>query len=543
MNTRLLTSALRRPFLSVICFVLAAASCGGDGSPPLSVRNVVPGDGDLGGRADQWRALSSGTTERLWGVSGTAQSDVIAVGTIGTAVHQLAGQWSGRETATRSDLCDVWSAPEFPAYAVGLEGTILRFDATEWAPMVSGTSAPIFDVWGFERYIAVAVGGSGTILFLDDDTWTPVTGVTDVSLFGVWGDSPADVFAVGVGGTILHYDGTAWSHMASPTTENLSAVWGASGSDVWAVGDGGGTVHYDGSAWTPVPSGVTVNLYDVWGPAGGEVWSVGAGGTILHHQNGAWGAVASGTDRDLFGVWGRSECEVYAVGDAGTILRYGPDEANEDVTVFACHDHPDGELAGPAYGLRIDDLLGEGEWTFSFDYADAAESARVTLTHDRPAGTIRIAGRAYGGEDTGSGWSGSSQGWIDIDFIYAAHVAVRGSCGESQGDDLYVRNPDALNTGTITLDGWGGDASFTFTDRGNEDACSFALDNDSDSKGNAELANDPAVYSAAGWLQPIVEGSRDWLFIATRIDAPIVCDRVAFTARSSSCSSLSPRHR
>ena len=50
------------------------------------------------------------------------------------------------------------------------------------------------------------------------------------------------------------------------------------------------------------------------------------------------------------------------------------------------------------------------------------------------------------------------------------------------------------------------------------------FDNDWNSKGNDDTANDPNVWSAAGWLQPGAPGSRDWLFTANRLATPTVCD-------------------
>ena len=44
--------------------------------------------------------------------------------------------------------------------------------------------------------------------------------------------------------------------------------------------------------------------------------------------------------------------------------------ATAGVTVYNCHDHPNGEIVPPAYGLRLDYLLDNGRYTFSFDYAN-----------------------------------------------------------------------------------------------------------------------------------------------------------------------------
>ncbi len=183
------------------------------------------------------------------------------------------------------------------------------------------------------------------------------------------------------------------------------------------------------------------------------------------------------------------------------------------VTMFTLHDHPNGQINPPSYGLRLDDLLGSGQFTFSFDYVDGSGAAGVTLTHDDVAGTIRISGRAFGGKDLGAGWDPATRGWVNIDFLYTTNVAVRNSCADPTGDDVYVTGMSASNSGTVTLDGWGGNQVFNFTDKSDDTGCSFTFDNDSDSKGNATVANNPSIWSGNGWLMPVSSGSRDWLFI------------------------------
>lgn len=486
------------------------ASCSDDGSSPIEP-DTNPTIGG-GGVPYTWAPMTSPTTETLWGVWGSADA-VVAVGNVGTAVH-LADAWLTKTTGTRLDLCDVWTDGESRALVVGVHGIVLHYEGS-WSIMTSGTSANLADVFGFEDGTAVAVGEGGTIVRYDGASWAPMDTVTSVNLFGVWGSSPTNLYAVGVGGTIIHYDGIDWSFMDTATPENLSAVWGSSASDVWAVGDLGAIMRYDGVSWALSPSGTTETLGDVWGTSGNDIWAVGSGGTIRHYDGAAWSTVESGTTLNLLGVWGRGSCEAFAVGAQGTILRYGPPLQNaEGVQSFICHNHPDGDMAPPTYGLRLDDLLGEGQYTFSFDYSDDIESARVTLTYDAALNTIQIAGRAYGGKVESGDWAASERGWITFDFTYTSAVGVYDNCARDAGNDLYVGGASSLNSGTFTLDGWGDDASFSFIDRANEGGCSFIFDNDWDSKGNAEIANDPNIWSASGWLQPSTSGQRDWIFTA-----------------------------
>jgi hypothetical protein len=191
------------------------------------------------------------------------------------------------------------------------------------------------------------------------------------------------------------------------------------------------------------------------------------------------------------------------------------------VTVFQLHDHPNGAVNPPSYGLRIDDLLASGEYTFSFDYVDGDGAASVTLTYDDVLGTIRIMGRAYGGRDIGGSWDASARGWVDLDFLYDTSVSERDNCAGAAGNDVYVTGMSATNGGTVTLDGWGGSGVHAFTDKADGSGCTFTFDNDSDSKGNATIAGDPSIWSGNGWLMPVTSGSRDWLFIGEMMALPV----------------------
>lgn len=191
------------------------------------------------------------------------------------------------------------------------------------------------------------------------------------------------------------------------------------------------------------------------------------------------------------------------------------------VTVFVLHDHPNGVINPPTYGLRLDDLLATGEYTFSFDYVDVSGNAAVTLEYDDVAGTIHIYGRVYGGKDTGSGWGDATQrGWADIDFLYTANVNERDNCAGSPGNDLYVSGMNPGNGGSVTLDGWGGNQTFNFTDKPDGSGCSFVFDNDTDPKGNSTLANDASIWCGNGWLMPVTDGSRDWIFTGEMMSLP-----------------------
>jgi hypothetical protein len=205
---------------------------------------------------------------------------------------------------------------------------------------------------------------------------------------------------------------------------------------------------------------------------------------------------------------------------AATLFFLAALPAAATVHLFICHDHPNGSEVSPAYGLRLDDLLSDGVYTFSFDYIDINGSASVLLEYDDVAGTIRIYGRVFGGKDVGSSWSSTEKGWANIDFTYSDHLVVQDNCAGGAGNDVYVTDESNNNGGTITLDGWGGDQSFQFFGKKKEGDCAFYFDNDYDSKGNGSISGDPSIWHGTGWLKPPTTGYRDWLFIAEMMTVP-----------------------
>lgn len=293
----------------------------------VCVATVTGSDSACGGlftiqaATQSWRAHTSGTTNTLWGVWGTGDNDV---------------------------------------YAVGIEGTILRYDGVDWAPETSNTNFALFDIWGSGPSDIFAVGDWGTIVHYNGNTWAvQLTGTTNY-FYGVWGSAPNDVYAVGLSGAIYHYDGSTWSPMASNTPATLYDVHGSSSSDIWAVGDGGVIMHYNGSVWSEVTTGgqelravrsfgsiayaagrmatilrfddtwsqvtppTTVGFMGLWGTAADDLYVVGADG-VYHSPSGtAFMAETLPTSNSRLAVWGDGAGVVYVVGELGTILRYGP---------------------------------------------------------------------------------------------------------------------------------------------------------------------------------------------------------------------------
>lgn len=116
-----------------------------------------------------WTGVDSVSRVPLYGITGSGDNDIWAVGAVGTLRH-----WSGGPTfesitsPTTHRLNGVWASGPNDVWAVGEHGTILHFDGTSWA---LGTAVlPIDDlelrsVWGSDPE-NVWIAGDGVILRL-----------------------------------------------------------------------------------------------------------------------------------------------------------------------------------------------------------------------------------------------------------------------------------------------------------------------------------------------------------------------------------------
>lgn len=96
------------------------------------------------------------------------------------------------------------------------------------------------------------------------------------------------------------------------------------------------------------------------------------------------------------------------------------------VQVFQLFDHPDGNAAPPTYGLRLDNLFGSGTGTTHFSF-NTAEGVFLTVSDMGGMLSINIAGRVFGGVDTGSGYDASQSGYFDLNFNYTVDVQASGT--------------------------------------------------------------------------------------------------------------------
>ena len=256
---------------------------------------------------------------------------------------------------------DVWAVGSF----FDDTGSIIEhWDGVSWS-LVSHPHAVLFDVVAISPTEAWAIGAhnGGKLIgeHWDGSTWTlipaPSPG-TLPSISSVDASSSTDVWAVGrytgAGGIhplALHWDGTAWKKVPAPDgsafgTNAFYAVTSVSADDAWAVGyqdvTGGADFqplieHWDGSAWTVVPgaplsSGQNNQLFGVGGTSSDDAWAVGFYESpttqvlpLIEHWDGtSWTLSPSPpltNSNELFAVDALSSSEAWVVGAS---FRAGP---------------------------------------------------------------------------------------------------------------------------------------------------------------------------------------------------------------------------
>ncbi len=80
-------------------------------------------------RHTAWSLQTSPTTEILYSVWGSSDSDVFAVGANGTILHYNGTSWSLQDTPTTETLYGVWGSSSSNVFAVGVNGTVLHYSS------------------------------------------------------------------------------------------------------------------------------------------------------------------------------------------------------------------------------------------------------------------------------------------------------------------------------------------------------------------------------------------------------------------------------
>lgn len=176
------------------------------------------------------------------------------------------------------------------------------------------------------------------------------------------------------------------------------------------------------------------------------------------------------------------------------------------IAEFELGDHPDGSVALPYYGLRLDNILAPGVVTLSMDHFG---DTRLSVIEDNGELSMHITGTLYGGAISGNAYVDAQS--YAVDFTYALNVSDAGNGWEVNGFDVG-------NTGTLTnLDTMAVTDLYT---KENDAGLIFAM------LADGHRLGDSSSWVGRGWVTTNDDGSmpgagsQDWLFTATEVPAP-----------------------
>ena len=330
------------------------------------------------------------------------------------------------------DLRGISGSSDSNIIAVGRRGSIYRDNGSGWSAMAGPTTEDLNDVEVVDSTTAFAVGNDGATLQLAGGVWVDRTGFTGENLLGVWAASANEAYVVGRRGTIFVYDGTGWTDQsAAAGTDNrdLEDAWGDANA-FYAMSDRGELYRYDRNSGTWDPRDSTCNVgngfEDLWGDSAGNLYLV-RDDEIYRYDGAACNLVASSSE-DLFGIYGSAGSgQIFAGGRQGVILQYDG-VGWQETTEAASHIFDDWvSPAGSAYfaGRR-------GELTTCRE-----DIPQVVADWHLDECTLGIAGSAVA--DSGAnGLDGVTVGGLDVE-----NSGQLCSAAAFDGSSAYVSVPDS----------------------------------------------------------------------------------------------------
>jgi len=190
---------------------------------------------------------------------------------------------------------------------------------------------------------------------------------------------------------------------------------------------------------------------------------------------------------------------------AGLMTVAGAAHAGDTVLQqFALFDHPDGQIAPQAYGLRLDGLGVADPLTFSFGSSQANSTMSMLVVDTGSTIEIRMSGTVTGNSANG----GTNYGTFDLDVTYV--VSTVGSGWEDNNAN------SGLQVGTLEGDfGSGNQIVNLFGNSDGNDTFRFLAD-------GYRISGDNSTWVGRGWVLPnnMTGNTNDFLFQAAVVPLP-----------------------
>ncbi len=252
---------------------------------------------------------------------------LVFVALFASSTNTYAAQVCTTQRVGNQEFRGISGSSDSDVIAVGRKGAIYQYDGSSWTPMTSPSGEDLNDVEVVDANTAFAVGKDGEVLQLAGGVWTSIGGFTNEDLFGVWAASATEVYVVGKKGEIWLYDGSSWSDestAAGTDNRDIEDAWGDA-NYLYAISEHGRLYRYDRttSTWLPPDTSCTVGnrFEDLWGDGNGNVYLVGLKNVYLYDGSSCAAVATSG--ENLMGVSGwTQDGDVLAVGKGGTVLEF-----------------------------------------------------------------------------------------------------------------------------------------------------------------------------------------------------------------------------
>jgi photosystem II stability/assembly factor-like uncharacterized protein len=310
--------------------------------------------------AQSWTALSSGTTQGLYGIFPTTDNIAISVGDNQTLVKTInqGTSWSQQLVGTDIDMRCLYFTSQNVGFTGGSDGTVNTHyiyktidGSLSWSLVKTGSPAAIYGINFLNANIGYAVRGNTTssVIFKTQDggvSWSTLSNSsTSAWMSNVIAVDNNTAICIGHGGKIQRTTdgGTTWNN-STIGTNDLTGISFPSSTIGYICGFGGKLLKTTdgGTNWNVLTIGSTVNFYSLAFLDVSRGFVVGANGAIFYTADGglSWSNQSGCTTNALINVKFYNQNLGYACGANGTIVKYtntiGVEEIenNFNLTVF-----------------------------------------------------------------------------------------------------------------------------------------------------------------------------------------------------------------